>query len=182
MAKTIIVDPEKCLGCKTCEIECAMAHSSAADLVEALRDPASTQPRVHVEPLGEFGMPLQCRHCEDAPCITVCPTEAIHRFSESGPVVLDAERCIGCKFCMLVCPFGVIDLSRDGKAMIKCDQCIERTEAGQEPACVAGCPTKALQYVDVEDYLRQRRRQAGERIAAGARQALKIQSEGQDER
>jgi len=183
MAKTIIVDPEKCLGCKTCVIECAMAHSSAADLVEALSaaSPADyPQPRVHVEPLGAFGMPLQCRHCEDAPCMTVCPTEAIHRFGDSGPVVLDQDRCIGCKFCMLVCPFGVIDLSRDGKAMIKCDQCIELTEAGQEPACVAGCPTKALQYVDVEDYLRERRRDAAAKVAAGAAQAMKIRSESGD--
>ena len=185
MAKIIVVDQERCLGCKTCVIECAMAHSNARNLAEAISaesgEPAP-QPRVHVEPLGAFGMPLQCRHCEDAPCITVCPTEAIHRYSETGPVVLDQDRCIGCKFCLLVCPFGVIDVSRDGKAMIKCDLCIERTEAGEEPACVAGCPTKALQFRDVEDYLRERRRRAAENIDAGTARALHIAAEGDDER
>ena len=172
MAKMIVVDEQRCLGCRSCVLECAMAHTQAGSLAEALAAETPPQPRLHVEPLGEFGMPLQCRHCEDAPCMTVCPTDAIHRLSEHGPVVLEQERCIGCRFCLIVCPFGVIDLSRDGKAMIKCDLCIERTEAGQEPACVAACPTGALKFEEVTEYLRQRRREtlwrvAGMRIAAG---------------
>ena len=118
MSKIIIVNEERCLGCKSCVIECAVAHSHAKDLVEALQAGEKLQSRVHVEPFRDFGMPLQCRHCEDAPCLAICPTEAIHRPSETGPVLIDAERCIGCKFCMIVCPFGVIELSRDGKAMV----------------------------------------------------------------
>ena len=164
MAKYIVVNEQRCLACKSCVIECAMAHSQAETLVEALSADSPPQPRVHVEPLGEYGMPLQCRHCEDAPCIAVCPTEAIRRLDENGPVLIDPERCIGCKFCLITCPFGVIELSRDGKAMVKCDQCIERTQAGQEPACVAACPTGAIQFVELTDYLRQRRRQAAERV------------------
>lgn len=165
MAKIIIVDEQRCLGCKSCVLECAMAHTQAASLAEALAAETPPQPRVHVEPLGEFGMPLQCRHCEDAPCMAACPTDAIGRPSEDGPVLLDQERCIGCRCCLVVCPFGVIDLSRDGKAMIKCDLCLERTEAGQDPACVAACPTRALQFVELDDYLRQRRREAVRRVA-----------------
>jgi carbon-monoxide dehydrogenase iron sulfur subunit len=80
-------------------------------------------------------------------------------------VLLDQDRCIGCKFCMLVCPFGVIALSRDGKAMIKCDLCVERTEAGELPACVAACPTGALKFVELDEHLRQRRREAVRRVA-----------------
>ena len=165
MAKVLVIDEERCLSCKQCMIECALAHSHAGSLIEALAGDAPPQPRVHVEAVGEFGMPLQCRHCEDAPCIAVCPTDAISRLSEDGPVVLDQEKCIGCKFCLSVCPFGVIDISRDGKAMIKCDMCIERTEAGQDPACVTGCPTGAIQFCELDDYLRQRRREAAARIA-----------------
>ena len=165
MAKIIIVNEERCLGCKTCVLECAMAHTDAGTLIEALRSENPPQPRVHVEPLGEFGMPMQCRHCDDAPCITVCPTDAIAQLSPDSPVLLDADRCIGCKFCLIVCPFGVIDISRDGKAMVKCDLCIERTKAGEEPACVAACPTGALQFVEVDDLLRERRRQAAARVA-----------------
>ena len=184
MAKMIVIDEQRCLACKTCVLECAMAHSQAGTLVEALSAETLPQPRVHVEPLGDFGMPLQCRHCEDAPCIMVCPTEAIRRFDPDGPVILDQQRCIGCKFCMMVCPFGVIDISRDGKAMIKCDLCLKLTEAGQEepqPACVAACPTGALRFEEVTEYLRRRRRQAVERLAAGAERNVKIPSETPDE-
>ena len=165
MAKMIVVNEGRCLACKQCVIECAMAHTEASTLVEALQSPTPPRSRLHVEPTGGFGMPLQCRHCEDAPCIAICPTEAIRRTSDGGPVLLDQERCIGCKFCLFVCPFGVIDVSADGKAMIKCDLCVERTEAGELPACVTACPTGALEFVELNDYLRQRRREVAKRLA-----------------
>ena len=165
MTKAIITLPQRCLGCKTCEIECALAHTTARTLVDALYCGSLLQPRVHVEPLGDFGMPMQCRHCEDAPCVVVCPTGAIHRFSDHSLVLLDAENCIGCRLCLLVCPFGVIEMARTGKAVVKCDQCIQRTELGQEPACVAGCPTGALQFDEIADYVQQRRREAAVRLA-----------------
>lgn len=166
MTKTIIPVPERCLGCKTCEIECALAHASDGTLAEALFSAALLQPRVRVEALGRFGMPMQCRHCDDAPCVAVCPTGALHRTPEAGLVLLDAEACIGCRLCLLVCPFGAIELSRSGRAVVKCDRCLERTGIGQEPACVAGCPTGALRFDEIAAYLRERRRQAAVRIAS----------------
>lgn len=144
MGKTIVVNIEKCLACKSCEIACALAHSKSKVLEEAVAESPKPQRRVTVEAAEEFGVPMQCRHCEDAPCITVCPTKAIHQQQAEGPVLIDKDLCIGCKFCLMVCPFGVIDISSDGKAVVKCDLCIERTKAGQEPACVEACPTKAL--------------------------------------
>ena len=165
MAKVIIVNEGRCLACRSCEIACAMAHTEAETLVEAIRADRPPRPRLHVEPLGDHGVPLQCRHCEDAPCIAICPTGAIDRAGEGQPVLLDQDRCIGCKFCTIACPFGVIEVSPDGKAMIKCDLCIERTEAGQPPACVAACPTGALEFVELNDYLRRRRREAVRRIS-----------------
>jgi len=164
MAKMIVTDSERCLACNTCELECAMAHTSARTLVEAFRSECPPQARVHVESLGGFGMPMQCHHCEDAPCIFVCPTDAVHRLSDDGPVLLDAEQCIGCRLCLLVCPFGVIEMSRTGKAVVKCDLCVERTDVGEDPACVAGCPTGALTFSDVTEYLRERRREAARRV------------------
>ena len=168
--KAVVVDENLCLACKQCMVECAMAHSDARTLVEAVTGPTPAQPRVHVEPPGAsgvgYGMPLQCRHCEEAPCLAVCPTGAVYRTGESGPVLLDTDRCIGCKFCVFICPFGVIDLSPDGKAAVKCDQCIERTEAGAEPACVAGCPTGALRFQEIDEWLAERRRRAASQIAS----------------
>ncbi len=166
MAKIIMVDEKRCLGCKTCELECALAHTEAGTLSEALNAGCQLQSRVHVEPAGQFAMPMQCRHCENAPCITVCPTDAICRSSQEGPVLLDAEKCIGCKLCMLVCPFGVIDMTRDNKAVVKCDMCIKLTEAGELPACVSACPTKAMKFVELDDYLREQRRQVVQKLTS----------------
>ena len=158
MAKAIMVNIEKCLACKSCEIACALAHSESGVLEEAITEQPRPRRRVTVEAAGEFGVPMQCRHCEDAPCITVCPTKAIHREQAESPVLINPDLCIGCKFCIMVCPFGVIDISRNGKAVTKCDLCIERTQAGQEPACVEACPTKALKLVNEKELSAERRR------------------------
>jgi len=101
----------------------------------------------------------------------VCPTGAIQRHGESGPVIIDRDLCIGCKLCMVVCPFGVIGLARDGKGVIKCDQCIGRQEAGEEPACVSACPTKALVFMDIEQYARQKRQATAEQLVTAPDQA-----------
>ncbi|MCK5113276.1 MAG: 4Fe-4S binding protein [Phycisphaerae bacterium] len=159
MTKIIVVDEDRCLGCKQCMIECAMEHSDAETLAEAIRN-GELQSRVHVESVGEFGVPIQCRHCEDAPCMEVCPTNAITREGPADPVLLDQDKCIGCKFCLMACPFGVITLARSGKAVVKCDMCIERAKNGEPPACVVGCPTKAMQLVELDEALSEKRRKA----------------------
>ena len=170
--KVIVVDVDRCLGCRSCQIACAVAHSASKTLVGALAEEPRPMPRVTVEAVEGLAVPLQCRHCEDAPCVTVCPTEAIHRASPEGPVLVDQERCIGCKYCLVACPFGVIAVSRGGKAMVKCDLCIERISAGEEPACVAACPTRALRFVDLDDHLRQRRRQAVARLLSAGQERV----------
>ncbi len=166
MAKMLVVNQERCLACKSCVLECALAHSNAGTLIEALKQDSLPQARVHVEPIGEFGMPLQCRQCEDAPCVTVCPTGATYRHAVGDPVLLDADKCIGCKFCIVACPFGAIDLSRDGKAIVKCDLCIARTAVGEQPACVAACHTGALKFEDVDHFLKVRRQHTAAHVAA----------------
>ncbi len=166
MAKVIVINEELCLGCKQCVTDCALAHSEVKSLVEAMAKGVELQSRVHIEKVGEQCIPLQCRNCEDAPCITTCPKEAISRSGENEPVKLDADRCTGCTFCLSVCPFGVIEMSRDGKAAVKCDLCAERTEAGQLPACVEACPTGAIQFVELDESLRLRLRESAEQIKA----------------
>ncbi|GAH38726.1 unnamed protein product, partial [marine sediment metagenome] len=115
MKGIIVVDVEKCLGCKSCEIGCAVEHSVSKDLFKAIEEAPLPQYRVTVEAAGELSVPLQCRHCEDAPCVDICPTKAIEKLGTQEPVLIKEELCIGCKWCILVCPFGIIKLSRDGK-------------------------------------------------------------------
>ena len=168
MGKTIVVNIEKCLACKSCELACALVHSKSKVLEEAVAESPKPQRMVAVEAAGEFAVPIQCRHCENAPCITACPTKAIHRPSADGPVLIDRDRCIGCRFCLIVCPFGVIYVSPDGRAVTKCDLCIERTRMGEQPACVEACPTKAMRLADEKDLAANKRKLAAEEIVASA--------------
>lgn len=171
MSKSIAVNIEKCLACRSCEIACALVHSESKVLQEAVSESPKPQRRVTVESAQGCAVPIQCRHCEDAPCITVCPTGAIHRHQAEEPVLIDKDKCIGCKFCLMVCPFGVIDVTRDGKAVVKCDLCIERTKAGQEPACVEACPTRALKLADEKELaVGKRKRAARELVVATQRE------------
>jgi len=157
MKGMLIISVEKCLGCRSCELACAVEHSQSKDLIRAIKEDPLPQHRVEVETTEDLILPLQCRHCEDAPCVAVCPTHALDKPSPDSPVNLKEELCIGCKWCILVCPFGVIKLRRDGKAVTKCDLCQERTEEGRQPACVEACPTGALAFVEIEKIVKQKR-------------------------
>jgi len=150
---------------------CAVAHSGTGVLEEAVTELPKPQRRVTVEAAGEFAVPLQCRHCEDAPCIAVCPTRAIYRQNPESPVLINAALCIGCKFCIMVCPFGAIDQSSDGKALVKCDLCIERTKAGKVPACVEACPTKALKLTTEKELTTGRRKLTAKELALSSQKA-----------
>jgi len=126
-----------------------MSHTTAKTLAKALKKKKPPESRIFVESFGDRGVPVQCLHCDEAPCVVVCPTDAIRRDAEGGPVLMESKLCSGCRQCLLVCPYGLIDTSRHEPAVLKCDQCVERVEAGQEPACVASCPTDALTFEDV---------------------------------
>jgi len=164
--RMIVCRIERCMGCRSCEIACALAHAASDNLYDAILEQPQPQRRVRVEPAGAGACPMQCQHCEDAPCLEACPSGALRRATENGPVLVDAERCIGCKFCVMACPFGAIEMSRDGRAVVKCDLCIKRTQAGEEPACVSACPTRALAFVDIDEYNRRKRRAAAEMLQA----------------
>jgi len=143
--KRIVADATRCLACRTCELACALAHVETDDLVEAIFR-LKARPRIYIEPAGSLAVPLQCRHCDDAPCVRVCPSGALWRPDQDGPVMVNQEKCIGCAFCMEACPFGVITLAETTvaaeqlrKAVVKCDLCQSRQSQGLLPACVASC-------------------------------------------
>jgi carbon-monoxide dehydrogenase iron sulfur subunit len=148
MAKHIVADPTKCVSCKTCELACATAHASADDLVTAREEPLARR-RIELKTNRGVVVPMQCRHCDDAPCIRACAEYAISRAAD-GSVVIDPKRCKGNGACVTACPFEAIRLvpRGEGRVGIKCDLCRDRVAAGLEYACVSSCPTGTLSCVD----------------------------------
>ncbi|MBW2010744.1 MAG: 4Fe-4S dicluster domain-containing protein, partial [Deltaproteobacteria bacterium] len=107
--KTVFVDVEKCVGCRHCEIACAIEHSQKKDLMSVLQDTPQPQPRIKVGLGIDFmTFPNRCRHCDPAPCRQICPTGAIYRDEESGSVLVKEDECISCGMCAMVCPFSAI--------------------------------------------------------------------------
>ena len=156
MNRFIMADASKCIGCRTCEVACVVSHQAEQDC--ASLTPDTFLPRIHVIKGVNISTAAICRQCEDAPCANVCPNGAIKR--EKGFVHVMQERCIGCKTCVVACPYGAMEVVvrpvvrnsgiglsvRAEKAEAnKCDLCYHR-DAG--PACMEACPTHALVCVD----------------------------------
>lgn len=160
MNRFVIADASKCIGCRTCEIACAMSHSD-----KSLGDMTTSQftSRLKVIKTDTITMPVMCRQCDNAPCANACPTGALFRENDSIQVV--QERCIGCRSCEVVCPFGAMTIQTQktesdiqAKAL-KCDLCSDNP---QGPACVRVCPTKAISLVypdSLDDQIKQRQQQ-----------------------
>ncbi len=160
--ETIFSDGEKCLGCHSCELACAVAHGEG-DLFDAAASGNAFHSRTRVVKAGGGTIPVQCRQCENAPCAVVCPTSAIKQ--ENGRVVIYEKTCVGCKLCIKVCPFGAITVTTEGVitnserkkrgVAKKCDLCAGLRDAEgnrKQPACVEACPTRAIKLVNLEEY------------------------------
>ncbi|MBN2439890.1 MAG: 4Fe-4S binding protein [Spirochaetales bacterium] len=158
MSKVIMVNVEKCVGCHSCELACALAHTKAGNLAVAIQNGERPGTRIAIEVSGNKPIPLHCHHCEVASCMMVCPSGAIHRKALREPVLVDQEKCIGCHMCVQACPFGMMMISPSGKGVHKCDHCIERLKIGMEPACVIACPTKAVLFVEDSDVSKEKRK------------------------
>ena len=131
--KRLFVTPERCIGCRSCEIACSFAHSPALGRPGLSRIRAYTMtPETHV--------PVTCLQCQDAACVKVCPTAALVRCTKTGAIEVVTERCIGCMMCTQACPFGNIHVEPATNEIVKCDVC------GGDPACAKFCPTAALEW------------------------------------
>lgn len=159
-SKEIFVRLEKCLGCHSCELACATAHSGSDNLYSALSTRPTPKPRLYVEySAGEKSVPVLCRHCEEAPCMHACIAGAIRRL-ETGSLVTDPDRCIGCWTCVMVCPYGVIGRHLEEQKAYRCDRCPDR----DQPACVSACPTRALVYMSAAEFSAVKRQQAADEL------------------
>ncbi|HWI61095.1 MAG TPA: 4Fe-4S dicluster domain-containing protein [Symbiobacteriaceae bacterium] len=188
----VVANPRKCIGCRSCEIACAVAHLGTG-VAEAGEAGTPFQPRLHLVRAPRVAMPVQCRQCDDAPCANVCPVGALIHYQ--GRVLVKAELCIGCKTCLLACPFGAMEMvpkleeglpvyqgglvaeteeGPEAKAKMvahKCDLCAGRPGG---PACAEVCIAKAFVVVNpdlLKRYMKEKRVAAVSEIARTRRQA-----------
>lgn len=149
----VIADSSRCIGCQTCMAACLEAHNIPGDIA---------QPRLRVTRTYDISAPVACHHCEDAPCAKACPTGAVFFDPENHRIGVDESKCIGCKSCVMACPFGAVKVAtkqvpvlmgdvqvgtKTKSFVLKCDLCVDRPGG---PACVAACPTKGLVLLDEE--------------------------------
>ncbi|MBT9137234.1 MAG: Hydrogenase-4 component A [Firmicutes bacterium] len=140
----LAIDDHRCTGCMTCVMVCSFAH-------EQIFSYERSRIRVWKDEDQGLCIPIVCEHCKDAPCIEVCPTGAMQHDSDSS-VQLNALKCIGCRECTIVCPFGAISFNAEGD-LIKCDFCKEISE---EPLCALYCTAEALRLVSEKRIARKR--------------------------
>ncbi|MHA1917901.1 MAG: 4Fe-4S dicluster domain-containing protein [Candidatus Ranarchaeia archaeon] len=147
----LYITPERCTACKSCEIACMVEHSESKTLYGAMtqKNPPLSLIRVVSSPDG-YPSPETCRHCEEPWCQAICQANAIINTSPEHPVLIDLTKCVGCKSCILACPFGAIQLDPYKAVPIKCDLCLDRTNNGIIPACVEACSPKAIEFLTAE--------------------------------
>lgn len=136
--KIITVDPNSCVGCGNCEYACAFKQKEDFDKKDS-------NIRVNFYPEDVVCIPWTCLHCSDAWCMEVCPAGAIKKNPKTNAIEIDSKHCVGCKMCMLACPYGSIHFDTNAMVSRKCDLC------QGDPQCVKFCISGALQFVDVEE-------------------------------
>jgi formate dehydrogenase iron-sulfur subunit len=149
----ILIDTTKCIGCKSCQLACKKANNLPLDenpvclspttlSIVDFRNVSKTKDKPEIKPVK-----IACMHCEDPACVSVCPVGALKK-TESGVVAYDPDVCIGCRYCMTACPFGIpkYDWNSNNPKISKCTQACMADGKREQPACVGACPVQALSY------------------------------------
>jgi len=167
-------DPMLCIGCRTCMIACVVAHEGKR-IFEIDPDGYDFHPKLKVIKTWNVSVPVQCKHCENPACLAVCRSEAISR--PNGSVVVNKDKCIGCKSCTEACPFGAVhmvalgfEVNPDGSAKAVANKCDLCPNEARGPSCVRVCPSECLRLVKEEDLsgLLKNKRQASVNMAVQA--------------
>lgn len=151
MRKLLLFETSKCTGCKTCEMACSLSQTGVCN-------PASSRRRtIHFDE-DILDVPMQCQQCDDPACMNVCPAKAIYLEESTGAKIINQNKCIGCKMCMIACPFGAVSVDPVFNKVVKCDLCLG------DPACAKFCPTGAIQYMPADTYGLIRQKQAAQEM------------------
>jgi formate dehydrogenase iron-sulfur subunit len=167
MSVAILTDVTKCIGC----LECVSACKEQNDL--PMDHPRTWQKNDGLSSVnwtsvlhkpGDHFVRKQCRHCLDPACASACPVGALHRTPE-GPVVYDSNKCLGCRYCMMACPYGIPRYDWDSQVpyVRKCIMCYDRIKEGKQPACTEACPEKATIFGSREEMIEEARRRLAEK-------------------
>jgi len=163
---TLWHDERNCVGCSACEVQCKVNKGlgpgpSLCKIIRVEGKDMATSPS-----LGFVFMP--CFHCEQAVCMTVCPTGAMRRRDRDGIVYVEASQCIGCKSCILACPWGACQWNPETGKAIKCDYCMDRLDQGLAPSCVTVCMTQCLSFTPAEQVPLWKRMRHAQQVAFGS--------------
>jgi formate dehydrogenase iron-sulfur subunit len=160
--KAVLVDTTRCVGCRSCEEACAMQNDLPEpdlddSVLEKERKPSLTQYSVinrFETDKGEVFVKRQCMHCNQPACASACLTKAMYKTKE-GPVIWRENKCMGCRYCMIACPFGIPQFEYNSPIpkIQKCSMCWARLKEGEIPACVENCPAEAIIYGDRREIL-----------------------------
>ena len=156
--KALMINYEKCTGCRLCELVCSVMH-------EGVSNPSRARIKVIKWEAEGLYIPMSCQQCEDAPCTNVCPVKAISRDDDLARVMVDYDMCIGCRACVSACPFGAMSFNVIDKRVFKCDLC------EGDPQCVRFCEEKAVDYVDAGQVSTLKKRQAALRLSVAEKEA-----------
>ncbi len=160
--RAILTDTTKCIGCLECVAACKSTYGLETEVPRTWQKndglSANNWTSVLQKP-GEKFIRKQCRHCLEPACATACPVGALHK-TELGAVVYDRDKCIGCRYCMMACPFGIprYDWDEAVPYVRKCIMCYEKIKDGEQPACTKACPTQATIFGTREDLLKEAHR------------------------
>ncbi len=148
----IVTDLNRCVGCLACMVACKAVNNVPIGSYwnKVLRiGPTKKDSYARTSDVEMYYLPVQCQHCEDPACVSVCPTEASHKLAD-GTVQIDKEKCIGCQFCAMACPYGVRYLNEEERVVEKCTLCEQITAQGGLPQCVIQCGGRARFFGDLD--------------------------------
>ena len=169
MARAILFDSTKCVGCRECEKACAGRWGNPYNEAIAATEKLSAGKLITIvtrKPAGaaeEKYVRRSCMHCLSPACASACPVAALHKTAE-GPVMYDETKCMGCRYCMVACAFNIPAYEWNSRLprVKKCDMCAERQAAGKKNACVEACPMEAVISGQREDLIAEARKRLGE--------------------